>query len=129
MQENSSDDFDCDICLEMRLNGPMLRNNLNFEERFLVRSGSSPWKEFIGTAVALARFLPILSSMVENGDSRFPKTTPPGKSLNRAAESPGIKSEISLSGPTEPVHANALVHVYKWKNTKVINKKKYSIII
>ncbi|KAJ0902526.1 hypothetical protein HanPSC8_Chr08g0338091 [Helianthus annuus] len=101
MQENSSD-FDGDSSPDMRLNGPMLRKLFNFEERFLVRSGSSSWKEFMGTAVARARDLPILCSMVANGDSRFPNTTPLGKSPSRTALSPGIKSAISWLGPAEP---------------------------
>lgn len=44
MQENSSDIIG-DFCFDMRLKGPMFRKLFNFEERFLVISGSSSWKE------------------------------------------------------------------------------------
>ena len=107
IQENSSSDSNVCVCFDMRLKGPMLRKFLKFEDRFLVRSGSRSWKEFKGTAVALGSALPILCSMVENGDSMSPNTTPLGKSPRRTFESPGIKSAISSSGLTEPVHANS----------------------
>lgn len=35
--------------------------------------------------------------MVEKGDSKFPKRTPPGKSPNLTAENPGMKSSFSSS--------------------------------
>ena len=72
-----------------------------------MRSGSSCWKEFMGTAVALAMLLPILCSMVENGDSRFPNKTPLGKSDSGIADKPGMKSTIMSPPGTaeEPVHA------------------------
>lgn len=83
----------------MRLNGPMLRIFLNFGLRALLSSGSRPSNELSGSTVALCRFWPILCSIIEKGDSRFPKRMPPGKSPSRSSENPGMNFRISFSRP------------------------------
>ena len=91
-------------CGDVRLDGPMLRNFPKLELRTLLSSGSSSSKELIRTVAAFGRACPILCSMIENGDFKFPNNTPLGKSPRRSSENPGMNFKSSFSRPEFPVN-------------------------
>ncbi|KAF9670688.1 hypothetical protein SADUNF_Sadunf13G0094700 [Salix dunnii] len=82
---------------EIILKGPMLINFLNLDFKSLVMLGSSSSNELMNTAAACGNALPILCSMFEKNDSKFPKSTPSGKSRIRILDIPGIKLSSSSS--------------------------------